>query len=103
MADEELHRILARIETEVGQIKSSVGNLQNDVSEIAGGLAVVLSRSEENKTEIGIIKTELEANKKKRHNFRNNYGVLSSISEVDWQKTKRVLLQWRAQHPLRKM
>lgn len=103
MADEETRRLLARIETKLGQIESNVDNLQNNMSEIAGGLAVVLSRSDENKTEIGIIKTELEANKKKHTNFKSNFGSLSNISDVDWQKTRRALSQWKARHPLRKM
>lgn len=96
---DETHRILGRIETELGQIKSSVKNLQNDVSEIAGGLAVVLNRSEENKTEIGILKTELEASKKKHPAYKNKFKNLANISAIDLQRTMHVLQQWRAQHP----
>lgn len=104
MSDEEIIlRSLARIEAKQGQIESNIENLQNTVAEIAGGLAVVLSRSDENKSEIGIIRTELEANKKKRINYKSNYGILSNISEVDWQKTRLALSQWRARHPLRRM
>ena len=96
---DETHRILGRIETELGQIKSSVKNLQNDVSEIAGGLAVVLNRSEENKTEIGALKIQLETNKKKQSLLRERFSSLANISPVDLQKTMLVLQQWRAQHP----
>lgn len=95
---DETHRILGRIETELGQIKSSVKNLQNDVSEIAGGLAVVLNRSEENKTEIGALKIELEASKKKHPAYKNKFKDLANISAIDLQRTMHVLQQWRAQH-----
>ena len=95
---DETHRILGRIETELGQIKSSVKNLQNDMSEIAGGLAVVLNRSEENKTEISILKTELEASKKKHPAYKNKFKDLANISAIDLQRTMHVLQQWRAQH-----
>ena len=96
---DETHRILGRIDTELGQIKSSVKNLQNDVSEIAGGLAVVLNRSEENKTEIGALKIQLETSKKKQSLLRERFSSLANISPVDLQKTMLVLQQWRAQHP----
>lgn len=100
--NDETHRILGRIETELGQIKSSVKNLQNDVSEIAGGLAVVLNRSEENKTEIGALKIELEASKKKHPSLMGKFRSLSNISPSDLQKTMNVLQQWKAQHQLPK-
>lgn len=100
--NDETHRILGRIETELGQIKSSVKNLQNDVSEIAGGLALVLNRSDENKTEIGALKIELEASKKKHPASKKESSSLLNISPIDLQKTMLVLQRWRAQHQLPK-
>jgi N-glycosylase/DNA lyase len=96
--NEETHRILGRIETELGQIKSSVKNLQNDMSEIAGGLAVVLNRSEENKTEVGALKLELDASKKKQTTSKEKFSSLSNISPIDLQRTMLVLQRWRALH-----
>lgn len=100
--NDETHRILGRIETELGQIKSSVKNLQNDMSEIAGGLAVVLNRSDENKTEIGALRTELDASKKKHPALKEKFSSLSNISPIDLQKTMLVLQRWRALHQLPK-
>lgn len=101
--DETTHRILGRIESELSQIKSSVSNLQRDMSEIAGGLAVVLNRSDENKAEISVIKQELESSKKKHQTFKIKSNGLSNISLPDLQRTRAVLQQWRAQHLSRRM
>ena len=101
--NEETHRILGQIETKLGQIESSVENLQHDVSEIAGGLAVVLNRSEENKKEVANLKISLDASKKKHPIYNKKFSSLSNISLLDLQKTKRVLQRWKAQHQLPKM
>ena len=108
--NDETYRILGRIESELGQIKSSVSNLQRDVSEIAGGLAVVLNRTDENRDRLTRIDSdfenmiaELEASKKKHPTFKAKSKTLSNISLLDLQKTKRVLQQWRVWHPSQRM
>ena len=107
---EETHRILGMIETRLGQIESSVKNLQNDVSEIAGGLAVVLNRTDENRdrltrldTEFNELLAELDASKKKAQNYKAKSRNLSNISLPNLQQTKRVLQQWKAQHLSQRM
>lgn len=108
--DETTHRILGRIESELSQIKSSVSNLQRDMSEIAGGLAVVLNRTDENRDRLTHLDSdfenmiaELEASKKKHPAYKNKFKDLANISLPDLQMTRAVLQQWRAQHLSRRM
>lgn len=110
MSNDETHRILGRIESELSQIKSSVSNLQRDVSEIAGGLAVVLNRTDENRDRLTHLDSdfenmiaELETSKKKHPNYATKSSSLLNISLPDLQKTKRVLQQWRTLHQSRRM
>lgn len=103
---DETHRILGQIETRLGQIESSVKNLQHDVSEIAGGLAVVLNRTDENRekirsfnNDIEAVFAELEASKKKVPTYNGKSRNLSNISLLDLQRTRAALQRWKAQHP----
>ena len=101
---DETARILYEIKTHLGQIESSVNQLQTDVQKMSGGLAVVLSHTQENKEQIDslggdieAIFAELENSKKKQRIYRGKYNGLSNISLGDLQKTMSILQNWRRQ------
>ena len=101
----ETARILYEIKTHLGQIESSVTQLQTDVQKMSGGLAVVLSHTQENKEQINglgddieAIFTELENSKKKQQIYKKKYNGSLNISLANLQKTMSVLQNWRRQH-----
>lgn len=94
--DDDTRHILGSIESRLGQIEASVNRLQRDVSEIAGGLAVVLNRSDENKVEIKQLSADLDDNKKKQPAYKPSSDKSSNSSWIDLQKTMLVLRRWKA-------
>ena len=101
---DETARILYEIKTHLGQIESSVTQLQTDVQKMSGGLAVVLSHTQENREQINglsddieAVFAELENSKKKQRIYRGKYNGLSNISLGDLQKTMSILQNWRRQ------
>ncbi|MCP5414993.1 MAG: hypothetical protein H6961_10345 [Chromatiaceae bacterium] len=101
---DETARILYEIKTHLGQIESSVTQLQTDVQKMSGGLAVVLSHTQENREQINglsddieAIFAELENSKKKQRIYKKKYNGLSNISLGDLQKTMSILQNWRRQ------
>lgn len=100
----EAARILGEIKAHLGQIESSVVQLQTDVQKMSGGLAVVLSHTQENREQIDslggdieAIFAELENSKKKQQIYRKKSSGLSNISLANLQKTMSVLQNWRRQ------
>ena len=103
---DETARILYEIKTHLGQIESSVNQLQTDVQKMSGGLAVVLSHTQENREQINglsddieAIFAELENSKKKQQIYRKKYNGSLNISLENLQKTMNVLQNWRRQRP----
>ena len=101
---DETARILYEIKTHLGQIESSVTQLQTDVQKMSGGLAVVLSHTQENREQINglsddieAVFAELENSKKKQRIYKKKYNCLSNISLGDLQKTMSILQNWRRQ------
>ena len=101
---DETARILYEIKTHLGQIESSVTQLQTDVQKMSGGLAVVLSHTQDNKKQIDslgddieAIFAELENSKKKQQIYRKKYNGSLNISLANLQKTMNVLQNWRRQ------
>ena len=100
----ETARILYEIKTHLGQIESSVMQLQTDVQKMSGGLAVVLSHTQENREQINSLSDDIEAvfaelenSKKKQRIYKKKYNGLSNISLGDLQKTMSILQNWRRQ------
>ena len=100
----ETARILGEIKTHLGQIESSVTQLQTDVQKMSGGLAVVLSQTQSNREQIDslggdieAIFAELENSKKKQRIYKKRYNGSLNISLANLQKTMNVLQNWRRQ------
>lgn len=101
---DETARILYEIKTHLGQIESSVTQLQTDVQKMSGGLAVVLSHTQENREQINglsddieAVFAELENSKKKQQIYKKKYNGSLNISLGDLQKTMSILQNWRRQ------
>ena len=100
----ETARILGEIKTHLGQIESSVTQLQTDVQKMSGGLAVVLSQTQSNREQIDslggdieAIFAELENRKKKQRIYKKRYNGSLSTSLANLQKTMNALQNWRRQ------
>ena len=103
---DETARILYEIKTHLGQIESSVTQLQTDVQKMSGGLAVVLSHTQENREQINglsddieAIFAELENSKKKQRIYKKRYNGSLSTSLANLQRTMSVLQNWKRQRP----
>lgn len=81
--DEDLIRAVEQLSLEVRGMSKRLENLEDQVGEIGGGLAVVLNRSSDTKK-------KLPTSLKRPSN-------LSSISENDFVRTTAVLRNWRVQ------